>query len=620
MRIKDIAMSWFRGASSSVSLKLDGKSMVVYGPNGSGKSSFVDAIEFILNDGKINHLAHEYSGRRQEKGVLNTHIPGGQAARVTVTFLDNSQFKIEWQKTGAYKPSGDDAAAIRAWEYRRTILRQDEVAQFISGTKGDKYSALLPLLGLHSLEVTAENLRQLAKSVEDQSGLKGLKGELSLIQTKRRETFQEDSDMEIGAKIDDLYARYCADNLSEVDSQDKLKVLKPAIASRIAAASADDRRYVALRDISTVTLAKAVEDVRIANGHLAGTVDPVIAEKLELLTSSGLLVQKLNGGGQVDCPVCGRSIEVVRLQEHVAAERTRLQGLIDSFETRKKAIAVLSNLVSSLQMNARKPDVNSWKDDLAQGPFGANIAFLDGFYPDALRITCDEVVLKEIEKNLIPVIKAAVEAAKNAPPDAQQLSIDKMIAEVGADVIGAVPKVTAVKTAESLIEYINDLEQAVREEIRSRTETAITSLSTDVREMWATLHPGEAIEDVRLYLPNDADKAIDVGLKFHGVDQDSPRLTLSEGYRNSLGLCIFLAMAKQDADNDRPIFLDDIIVSLDRNHRGMVAELLKKEFSGRQIIIMTHDRDWYAELRQQLDQAAWRFHTLLPYEIGRAHV
>ena len=111
------------------------------------------------------------------------------------------------------------------------------------------------------------------------------------------------------------------------------------------------------------------------------------------------------------------------------------------------------------------------------------------------------------------------------------------------------------------------------------------------------------------------DKAIDVVLRFHGLEQDSPRLTLSEGYRNSLGLCIFLAMAKQVADQDRPLFLDDVVVSLDRNHRGMIQELLEKEFSDRQVIILTHDREWYTELRHQLDgKNTWVFKTLLPYE------
>jgi len=73
-------------------------------------------------------------------------------------------------------------------------------------------------------------------------------------------------------------------------------------------------------------------------------------------------------------------------------------------------------------------------------------------------------------------------------------------------------------------------------------------------------------------------------------------------------------MAKREANNDVPLFLDDVVVSLDRSHRGMVGELLEQEFAGRQVIILTHDRDWYVELRHLLDTKAWTFKTLLPYE------
>ena len=47
----------------------------------------------------------------------------------------------------------------------------------------------------------------------------------------------------------------------------------------------------------------------------------------------------------------------------------------------------------------------------------------------------------------------------------------------------------------------------------------------------------------------------------------------------------------------------------------MVQELLEKEFSDRQVIILTHDREWYTELRHQLGNTGrWNFRTLLPYE------
>ena len=213
-----------------------------------------------------------------------------------------------------------------------------------------------------------------------------------------------------------------------------------------------------------------------------------------------------------------------------------------------------------------------------------------------------------------PLIDAAASASKDAPPDAQQLSKDKQMVEAGKAVFAAIEQAGAAARAEALVSFITSLEQGIRDEIRLRSQIVIDQISAEIQAMWAILHPDEAIEDVRLYLPNGADKAIDIGLKFHGVEQDSPRLTLSEGYRNSLGLSIFLAMAKREADKDRPMFLDDVVVSLDRNHRGMIQELLEKEFSGRQVVVLTHDREWYTELRQQLDSKSWTFKALLPYE------
>ena len=261
-----------------------------------------------------------------------------------------------------------------------------------------------------------------------------------------------------------------------------------------------------------------------------------------------------------------------------------------------------------------KAAVASWRDELAKGALGENLAHLGGLNPEAPRASCGEEDLKAIEGKLLPLINAAGFSSKDGPPDVRQLFIDKQAVEIGRALIAAKDQAAGAARAETLISFVNSLEQGIREELRLRCQTVIADISADIQAMWTILHPGEAIEDVRLYLPQDTNKAIDIGLKFHGIEQGSPRLTLSEGFRDSLGLWIFLAMAKREADKDRPVCLDDVVVSLDRNHRGMIAELLEKQFGGRQGIILTHDREWYTELRQQLDNKTWAFRTLLPYE------
>lgn len=614
MRIKAISLSWFRGAADPVSLEPACKSKIVYGVNGSGKSSFVDALEYALNDGRIGHLAHEYSGKRQEKAVPNTHVPEGRKPELGITFADDSELKIEIQRDGTHSRSGGEAAALGTWDYPRTVLRQDEVAAFIRDTKGGKYSALLPLLGLQSLEVAAENLRQLAKSAGEVARLRETKADLKQVKDKRTATFGTNTDDQILAKIGELHVKHCADKAATTDPLSRCKELKRALDTRIAESTADQRRHVALQEAAALGLKGQVTAVREADARLAGAVEPLITEKLEVLQSTGAFVDRLGDAEDVTCPACGRSILVDAFQAHVKAERERLHEIIGTFDTRKAAIGTLCDMVKSLRSNLGKADVQAWRGELAKGPLADNFACLDGTNAEDLRASCGDEDLKAIEDKLHPLIEAAQSASKDAPPEAKQLSTDKQTVEAGEAVIAAKQQAIGAERAEALVSFIESLEQGIREEIRLRSQTVIDEISDDIQAMWAILHPGEAIENVRLYLPKGVDKAIDIGLKFHGVEQDSPRLTLSEGYRNSLGLCIFLAMAKREADRDRPLFLDDVVVSLDRNHRGMIAELLQKEFSGRQVVILTHDREWYTELRQQLDAKNWVCKALLPYE------
>jgi hypothetical protein len=614
VRIKTIGISWFRGAADLVFIEPECKSMVVYGANASGKSSFVDAIEYVLNGGRINHLAHEYSGKHLKNAVPNTHKPKGASTELVVSFCDKSDIKVEINDDGSTKNSGSALAAIGAWDYRRTVLRQDEVVAFIQDTKGGKYSALLPLLGLHKMEVAAENLRQVAKNIESLSNLGHIKANLRQAKISREASFGTISDKEILSKVELLHSSYCPDKVATKDGLSRCADLAAALEAQIARLSADQKRYLALRAIAELEMRKHVEAVRAASVNLAGAVDPLIAQKLAVLLPTEVLIGKLGGEGEVECPACGQFIRVDMFREHVTLELERLREIRETFNQRNVAMGILCDTVKSLKREFGKAEVKSWRDGLAKGTLAQCVLHLDSLQAETLRTVCSEKDLLEIEDKLLPLIDAAASNSVDAPPDVKQLWDDKRLVEAAEATFEANEQAAEVGRVETLMSLIGTLEQATREEIRLRSKAVIEEISTDIREMWAILHPQEAIENVHLYLPEDADKAIDIGLRFHGKELDSPRLTLSEGYRNSLGLCIFLAMAKREAANDRPVFLDDVVISLDRGHRGMVVELLEKYFGARQVIILTHDRDWYAELRQQLGDGAWTFKALRPYE------
>ncbi len=584
--------------------------MVVYGANGAGKSSFIDAVEYLVRSGRIEHLAHEYSGKRQEKAVPNTHRPEAENTKVSITLADGSQLSVAIAANGVSATTGD-ATELTAWDYRRTILRQGEVADFITGTKGEKYSVLLPLLGLGDLEVAAENLRQLAKAIEAVSGLQELKSELKSLEQQRKAEFGDLSYDDILTRLRELHVQYCgleADGFAGCCDD-----VASAVDEQLAESSGEVRRHAALCDLAALSLEDAVASVQSASSRLSGSLEPLIQEKLAVLEATTTFSGSVAEEGAVLCPSCGRSIEAEDLKRHLEEETQRLSSGLEQYREYKSAVASLCNMVRSLKSGVMNQDLADWRTGLAEelSQCVTNLEYLD---PEALRASCDEATATSIADDYLPLVQAAKSASAVAPPSAQALADDKQTVAVGRGVISSVDKTARVGEVEALAEFVRSLEQAVREQLRKRAASVVAEISDDVQTMWGILHPDEPVDMVRLYIPDDTDKAIDIALRFYGVEQDSPRLTLSEGHRNSLGLCIFLAMAKREAASDRPILLDDVVVSVDRGHRGMIAELLQGLLADRQVIILTHDRDWYTELRYRLDGSAWIFRSLRPYE------
>jgi energy-coupling factor transporter ATP-binding protein EcfA2 len=611
VRLKAVTLTWFRGAAHRVTLDAKGKSVVVYGENAAGKSSFVDAIEYAIH-GKLGHLSHEYSGYRQEKAVPNTHTPIDAATELALGFKDGSELHIGISRDGTHTRHGAESVNIPSWDYRRIVLRQDEVSRFIHERKGDKYSALLPLFGLGDLEVAAENLRQLAKAVGQKAGVERKQGELRVAKQRRKEVFGEKSDEEIESEVAELHGKYCLDSeVMELDA--RCEEVEAAIARFIGDHSKETKRHIVLHAIGDVDITDLIAAVRSKNSELAKSTEPLIWERLRVLASAQHFAEKLEPGPDLSCPACGSTVPVDDFQEHVRKEQERLKEISATYMERGAAISSAIDGLKAIKGNLAKTEIAEWRDQLRKREQRVNLEWTETTDPERLRDTMTEDDLAAIEKHCSPIVAAAKLASVGAPPEAQELTNDEKSAAGAKAMLEAVRLREDVSRAERLSSFLRSTENAVRDAIRERSLAAIAEVSGDVKIMWEELHPGSSIKEVRLHVP-DNDKAIDIHLTFHGKKQESPRLTLSEGFRNSLGLCIFLAMAKREGATDRPLVLDDVVISLDREHRGMVARVLEKHFADRQVILLTHDRDWFADLGKLLDRSRWIPYRLLPWE------
>lgn len=85
---------------------------------------------------------------------------------------------------------------------------------------------------------------------------------------------------------------------------------------------------------------------------------------------------------------------------------------------------------------------------------------------------------------------------------------------------------------------------------------------------------------------------------FHTEEGITPQSVYSESHLDTLGICIFLALAKKYSTGDTILVLDDVVMSVDDKHLDRFIDLLhdeEKHFG--QIIITTHYRPWRERYR-----------------------
>ena len=537
-------------------------------------------------------------------------MPERLQARIELKFVDSSIVSAAIRSTGAVTYLG--AVALQGWQRERLILRQDQVSAFVQADKAEKYSSILPIIGLEPLELVATNIRGLSRRIMSESGVQRDRGALAELQGKWNEAGI--STAEAGARVKALHSRFIPDSETPGTIDSAVHALRPIIEARIRTASAETKQYMLLAAIRDLNLGGLLSVAISATERTSRLVEPLLSERLAVLSAAEAFVLKIDGGKSITCPSCGQSVEPADFRLHVQTEKDRLQGAMISFAVRERALTALLDGLQSLRAALGSDDLREWNSAEAQNKLRSNIHTLLSLDTVVLRSRPDMIDLGELSELLPPVIDYIRLATAIAPPEAQDL----LAASKLVDAVAAHPRIrqlrVRLKKVEDLAAFLNELESQVRDEIRLRTEGVISGISIHIQRMWNCLHPACRIEGIRLYQPAETARAIDVELIFYGRTQASPRLSLSEGDRHSLGLCVFLSLAKEGS-GDRPLVLDDIVTSLDREHRSHVADLLVAEFSDRQVLLFTHEYDWFIELKHRLPVAHWESRTLLPFDV-----
>ena len=147
--------------------------------------------------------------------------------------------------------------------------------------------------------------------------------------------------------------------------------------------------------------------------------------------------------------------------------------------------------------------------------------------------------------------------------------------------------------------------------MESGFESFLTHLSKDINDLYAFMNPGEHIEDISLVSlqKNDEFSGITIQFKFYDNDVTPPNKYLSESHLNCLGIAFYLTSVKTFNKTNQFFIMDDVISSFDGTHRARFAHLLNEKFSDYQIILMTHEKDWFDYVSKLVKGKNWLINT-----------
>ena len=598
-KIQRLVMHAFRGIPGEMTVDFGkGNSIVVYGDNGTGKSTVADALEWYFT-GEIELLSHE--GRQHAVRYVGSEVDGDTSVEIVTNGTLGGRVVF---------PDERNVEAMQAVRRETFLLRGRTLADFINKTKTEKWKALVEILGLDAIESLREDLQRARNDLR-----KKCKAAEEEVRTYRRalasgtDTVTEET---ILANLQQICGRLGVDPPQSLE-----QVADPSWLTAAVGASAPSEEPSARE--SVVAEIKALSTPAFERRSADAWNDLVSSDRARLLPRASLVreAKRLFEKGIIEkgrCPLCGQKVDDKTLARRIETALVDVMEASRDLERfRDPVVQQADDLESAYNRRlaifdrARAVDL-----DLPAVPVIAHAAIRNSV--EALSpVAIDPVSswLTEIRKWDRAVGALARKAAPTAPStrDSQLVMLAALCQQVKLWQ-HAERRAARATRAQDLADRVFD---AYQKKQKDDLAQLLGTISRRVAQIYSALHPGEDLDAVSVE-PWTA-KGIELAIDFYGSRQRPPHGVLSESHLNSLAIALFLAMAESFNEQIGFLLLDDVINSFDVEHRGRLAELLAEEFSEWQLIVLTHDQQFFEHLSRRapswrkLEFTSWSYGT-----------
>lgn len=575
MQINKLSMQCFRGASQPLALAFDiNKPLVmIFGENGTGKSTIIDAIDLLANE-QIGSIADRSSATTAQHGPTI----GKKPSDVSIEVVSGTQ---QWKGTLTGSHAAVTGPAPRPLVH---VLRRAHLRRLIEAEPAVRYKELAKFIDVQGVE-TSENALATAVTTLNAS-----------LETAIQRKQQSDD------ALADLWAAEGKPGTTAA-GWGRQKSKQDVVQLRATVTLLDQvLGLVATANSQDVLYRTAVSNMQAAKQAVDAVKDEITAQPGLDATQAVQLIGMLEGArgildlpGQPDkCPVCDQPKSVTALKAELD---TRLAGMRTLQALQKRlstAEAMLAGAVQSVS-NTETTHLRAFKrlanalEAKQPGPIAAlSIPWsTHATDPTGKRPATTAADASALIARIMPTVAAHQTDRDAKAKDLNQHNAIKQHCERidEADEL--------VRTSDEVLKRLRRLLEIVREKRLQFTQGVLDEVAAEANLLYGVIHPGEDIGLGSLRLDTSKRGSLHQDGHFNGHPGIPPQAYFSDSHLDTLGFCVWLALAKRDDPEEVILVLDDVFTSVDAPHLTRIVDLLAVECTSFcQVIVTTHYRNW----------------------------
>ncbi|MCP4146587.1 MAG: hypothetical protein GY757_02455 [bacterium] len=647
IKIEKVTINGLRGIKNRVTLESNSNSILLYGENGSGKSSITDAFEwFYMN--RIDHLSSEEIGRGGLEALRNIFREDGDTASFDIQLSNNgfnSQKSISFERNSLHSQQSNESDAFKEYlkesQKENLILRHNDLMDFILSSKREKLKDLSGIIGFSQVSHVRELLRRTVGDLAREYKKGNFENEISSQQARLIDYYGSNitSDEQFFAAVNHLITPLGVDKkITAINQMDSIRdlVKKDGDSGNIELQSLFNKLsdWAASFPAALDIIEDLYNEFYQKYLKISGDINKMNKILLEKLLAEGMDVIKKNAAGKDLCPLCLQPknhkelmTELDRRHNELGLQKKEIQKLDELRESLKKELQdALRETNYAIPANHSicddNPELIKYIHLLESGLENylsqSNIQLSPNQQlnsPAQLLIARDS--LKKISGICIQKSAALKASSKE---DLKFDILEKLVLSKDAFL-----KIKELKKRKKALEHQQESLQLIYDRFlrkqKQGLETFFSRFSKDIDELYQYMNPSEKVDDLKL-VPIEKDgelMGITFDYKFFNSNESPPHKYLSESHLNCLGIAFFLASVKAFNKQNKFFILDDVISSFDESHKKRFARLLWEKMADFQVIILTHEKEWFHYLENNTKTENWLVNSIKWSEAKGTH-